>query len=143
MGGVGGGSATWGVNGRIIPTTTPKKHRVVIQSLVNPRPKVPWHIRERHDTHIPWFELAEEVLCAPLCSDEGGPVGPVLRGVGGGVDREDEVYFARGLEERPKGDVLVVEAAVGEGEGGLVLDEIGRAGAGGVAVEGVGVLWER
>lgn len=73
--------------------------------------------------------------------DEGGAVGPVLRGVGGldgvggGVDGEDDVDVAVGLDEGVEGDVLEVFAAVDEGEAGVAGAGVGAVV---VAAEGVG-----
>ena len=59
---------------------------------------------------------------------EGGPVRPVLVRVSRGVDSENEIYFPGRLEKGPEGDVLVIEATVSEGEGGLVLSKVGEGG---------------
>lgn len=59
---------------------------------------------------------------------ERGSIGPVLMRVGGGVDGENEVDFPGGLEKRPKGNILVIETTIGEGEGGLVLSKVGKGG---------------
>ena len=67
--------------------------------------------------------------------DEGGAVRPVVGRVGGGVDGEDDVDGAGGLEEGMQRDVLQVFAAVDEGEGGG-LGDVGGAVV--EAEEGVG-----
>ena len=59
---------------------------------------------------------------------KGGPVGPMLVRVGRGVDGENKVYFPGGLEKWPEGNVLLIEATVSEGEGGLVLSKVGEGG---------------
>lgn len=58
---------------------------------------------------------------------EGGAVGPVVVCIGGGIDGEDDVHGAYGLDERVEGQVLEIFAAVDHGE-----LEGGGGGVGGV-----------
>lgn len=53
---------------------------------------------------------------------EGGAVWPVVFCVGGGVDGEDDIDVAVGLDEGVEGDVLEVFASVDEGEAGRLRD---------------------
>ena len=70
--------------------------------------------------------------------DEGGAVRPVVGRVGGGVDGEDDVDGAGGLDEWVEGDVLQVFAAVDKGEGGGLGDDGGTVVEAEEGVGGVG-----